>query len=42
MKHGSMNEFWLKSAGFASDQEKVQGALKKARMGYFQVIVQKS
>jgi len=41
MTHGSMSEFWLKSTACAADPIKVQAALKKARVGYFQLIALK-
>lgn len=41
MSHGSMNEFWLKSTACPADSGKVQAALKKARVGYFQLVARK-
>ncbi|SDH36574.1 DVU_1556 family methyltransferase [Desulfosporosinus hippei] len=51
MTHGSMNNFWLKtsvcscsnpdSGSGSVDPILVQGALKQAKMGYFQLIAQK-
>ncbi|WP_427846198.1 DVU_1556 family methyltransferase [Desulfitobacterium dehalogenans] len=41
MTHGSMSAFWLKSADCSADPAEVQAALKKAKVGYFQLIAQK-
>ncbi|AFM41635.1 methylase involved in ubiquinone/menaquinone biosynthesis [Desulfosporosinus acidiphilus SJ4] len=44
MTYGSMTNFWLKSASCSSsvDPAVVQEAIKKAKMGYFQLIAQKT
>ncbi|WP_088186601.1 DVU_1556 family methyltransferase [Desulfosporosinus sp. FKA] len=43
MTHGSMTNFWLKSASCLSfvDPNSIQEAVKKAKMGYFQLIAHK-
>ena len=41
MAHGSMTEFWLKSSSCSVDPSLAQAAIKQAKMGYFQMIVQK-
>lgn len=43
MTHGSMTQFWLKSSACAGafDVGLTQSTLKQAKMGYFQMIVQK-
>ncbi|MHB8072445.1 DVU_1556 family methyltransferase [Desulfosporosinus fructosivorans] len=40
MTHGSVNEFWIKSGGCTSDPSAVQVVLKKAKVGYFQLIAE--
>ncbi|MDR3542184.1 MAG: class I SAM-dependent methyltransferase [Desulfosporosinus sp.] len=41
MTHGSMREFWLKSASCSVDPILAQSAIKQARMGYFQLIAKR-
>ncbi|MDR3599749.1 MAG: methyltransferase domain-containing protein [Desulfosporosinus sp.] len=43
MTHGSMTKFWLKSSSCSGsvDPSLAQAAIKQAKMGYFQLIVQK-
>ncbi|MPL74214.1 Ubiquinone/menaquinone biosynthesis C-methyltransferase UbiE [bioreactor metagenome] len=41
MTHGSMSAFWLKSTHCSADPNRVQAALKKAKVGYFQLIAEK-
>ncbi|EHQ88358.1 DVU_1556 family methyltransferase [Desulfosporosinus youngiae] len=43
MTHGSMTEFWLKSTSCSGsvDPNLAQAAIKKAKMGYFQMIAKK-
>lgn len=44
MAHGSMANFWLKSSPCSGivDPAQVKGALKQAKMGYFQLIAKKN
>lgn len=41
MTHGSISKFWIKSGACSSNPSAVQAALKKARVGYFQLIAKK-
>lgn len=41
MAHGSMSAFWVKSTQCTAEPDKVQAALKKAKVGYFQLIAEK-
>ena len=41
MTHGSLSEFWLKATACTVDPGQIQAALKKAKIGYFQLIAQK-